>query len=125
MNVANAIYVGINPVVPDELREDWEYYSNFHPDANWYSDGREYQRQQGIDDFDRRAQIATNDPNLDLSSRIATHIYDYDGQDSGIAKISPRDREYLPVWQVRLKISSESPPLLSCSSPCDLLSSIH
>jgi hypothetical protein len=102
MRLSGALYIGMNPLVPHELREEWEAYSNFGDDTGWYQEGREYQKTLGFDDLDNRPQVETDDPNLDLSSGVANYIYDFDTDSGGKGVISPKATHYLPVWQVRL-----------------------
>ena len=62
--LSGALYIGINPLVKDEVRGEWEFYSNFEKDAEWYQEGREYQKLQGFDGLDNRPQVETDDPDL-------------------------------------------------------------
>lgn len=102
MKISEVLYVGMNPLVTDDLRPEWEYYSNFDNDASWYSEAREYQQALGIDSFDLRAQVETEDPELDFSDGIANHIYNYDRTGTRKASIASKDESYLPVWQVSI-----------------------
>lgn len=102
-----ALYIGFNPIVVHQQREEWEIYSNDHDDAAWYNEGREYQEKLGIDQLDNRPQVETDDPDLVLDSGIANHIYDYvrddtemGGHQPGKGFVSPQSQHYLPIWQV-------------------------
>jgi hypothetical protein len=101
MRLSGALYIGLNPVVTEANRKEWENYTNYHPDANWYQEGREYQESLGFDDLDNRPQVGTDDPNLHLSSGVANYIYDFQRDDGGKGVISPTASHYLPIWQVR------------------------
>lgn len=121
MKLSGALYIGVNPVVPGELRETWENYSNHGEAAAWYNEAREYQRKLGIDEFDNRPQVETDDPDLDLSSGVANHIYDYDRETIGAkGYIASIDNEYHPIWQVSLlRFDTHSRILLiSCLLAC-------
>lgn len=84
-----------------ENRLAWENYTLNEPSAQWYQEGREFQKKLGIDDLDNRPQVKTDDPNLDLTSGVANHIYDFERDTSGKGVISPMADVYLPIWQVR------------------------
>lgn len=79
---------------------DWE--------ASWYEEGREYQKEVGIDDLDNRPQLRTDDPNLHLDSGVANFIYDFDNSaEVGKGVISPQTDMYLPTWQVCALLATE------------------
>lgn len=101
-DLSGVLYLGFNPVVSREQRLAWENYTNYHPDANWYQEGREYQKVIGIDDLDNRPQVKTNDPQLDLSTGVANYIYDFERGTADKGIISPEADFYLPIWQVRI-----------------------
>jgi hypothetical protein len=83
-----------------EDRALWENYTTGDdPDTSWYPEGYAYQADLGIDDLYSQAQVETEDPELDLSSGIANHIYTVSDEAGGMAAISPEERYYLPVWQ--------------------------
>lgn len=75
---SGVLFVGMNPIISHENRLAWENYTMHHPDSRWYQDAQEYQKESGISDLDNRPQIKTDDPNLDLSTGIASHIYDFE-----------------------------------------------
>lgn len=83
-----------------EDRQAWENYTMNHPDALWYQEGRNYQKEIGTDDLDNRPQLRSDDPNLDLSTGFANYIYDYDYSEGGKATITGDAEFYLPTWQV-------------------------
>jgi len=97
--LSGALYVGFAPVVTRENRAAWEEYSNGEA-GNWYHQALEYQRQLGLDDLDDRRQVETDDPELNLTSGIANHIYDCDRKNNSKAITSPDADFYLPIWQV-------------------------
>lgn len=86
----------------------WENYTQNHPDAQWYQEGREYQKTIGIDDLDNRPQVKTDDPELDLSTGVANYIYDFDRETTGKGVISPEAAWYLPIWQVSSALGLET-----------------
>jgi hypothetical protein len=91
-------------IVWREDREIWEEYTSFDPDRKWYQQGRQYQMDLGLDDIDTQPQVETEDQDLDLSSGIANHIYQFRRDDPAKAMISPKNKPfYLPVWQVSLQ----------------------
>jgi len=101
MKLSGALTIGVNPLVTRENRAKWEVYSQYESEAaNWYRDALEYQRRRGINQFDVRSQIQTDDPSLNVTTGIATHIFMRDRQ-TGKAVISPDAESYLPIWQVR------------------------
>ena len=100
-DLSGILYLGANPVVSRENRLAWENYTNNHPDANWYEEGREYQKTIGIDDLDNRPQVKTDDPKLDLTTGKANYIYDFQRDTTGKGEISPEADWYLPIWQVK------------------------
>lgn len=102
-DLSGVLYLGFNPVISREQRLAWENYTNYSPDANWYQEGREYQKVLGTDDLDNRPQVKTDDPLLDLSSGVANYIYDFERDTTGKGVISPEADFYLPIWQVRIK----------------------
>ena len=77
--LSEALYVGINPIVTDEERERWEYYSTKSRDAEWYEESVKYQQELGIMDLDNRPQVETDDPTLNLTTGVANRIYDLFG----------------------------------------------
>ena len=100
--LSGAISIRTHPIVWQEDRDLWESYTTGDdPDTLWYPEGRAYQADLEIDD-DSQAQVVTDDPELDLSSGIASHIYTVSDEAGGKAAISPEERYYLPVWQVRI-----------------------
>lgn len=86
--------------VTHEDRQAWENYTIHDGDASWYENGREYQKDIGIDDLDNRPQLKTDDPNLELGTGIANYIYDFERIELGKGVISPQSDIYLPTWQV-------------------------
>jgi hypothetical protein len=113
MRLSGALYIGMNPYVPHELREQWENYTWNDPDSQWYKESREYQEWLGFDNLDNRAQVESYDPDLNLSTGIANHIYSYRRDFDSMAVINPKEPYYLPVWQVRAQPRS-IPWNLSC-----------
>jgi hypothetical protein len=99
--LSGALYIGLNPLVTEADRKVWEYYSNYHPDAGWYEEGRAYQRYLDLDELDARPQVETDDPELHLEHGVANYIYDYKRDEDGKGVISPTADYYLPIWQVR------------------------
>lgn len=99
--LSGALNINLSPVVEKKIRGEWENYTQ-GPNSAWYEQGRTYQKYLGYDHLDNRPEMETNDPNLDLSTGVANHVFDYLGQTtSGKAEISPQADRYLPVWQVR------------------------
>ena len=84
------LYVGFNPVVTHANRLKWENYTNHDPEADWYKQGRDYQKRIGIDDLDNRPQVKTDDPELDLTTGVANYIYDFQRDTTGKGVISPQ-----------------------------------
>ena len=99
-DLSGILYLGYNPLVTHEKRLAWENYTMNHPDAQWYEEGREYQKTIGIDDLDNRPQVKTDDPNLILVDGVANYIYDFRRDDGGKGVISPEEDWYLPIWMV-------------------------
>ena len=83
-----------------ENRLALENFPNYHSGAKWYEEGRQYQKNIGIDGLDNRAPVKTDEPNLNLSTRIANFIYDYERDSVSKGSISPDADFYLPMWQV-------------------------
>ena len=103
-DISGVLYLGMNPIVSRQERLAWENYTNHHPDAEWYQEGRSYQKSLGADDLDNRPQVRTDDPELDLTTGVANYIYDFDRDHSGKGVISPEAEWYLPIWQVSFDI---------------------
>lgn len=115
MRLSGALYIGMNPIVKDEYRKEWENYSTTSEDAMWYEQGRNYQQELGFDGLDNRPQVKTDDPRLNLSTGVANYIYDFRRDQSGKGEISPTAPWYLPIWQVRyvfLSLIREIDPIL-------------
>jgi len=71
MKLSGALTIGVNPLVTRENRAKWEEYSQYDGEAaNWYKDALQYQRRKGIDLFDVRPQIQTDDPSLNCKSHL-------------------------------------------------------
>ena len=79
----------ISTQVRREHRLEWENYTNNSPEADWYEQGRAYQKAMGFDDLDNRPQVKTDDPNLILTTGVANYIYDFQRDTTGKAVISP------------------------------------
>lgn len=99
---SGAISIATHPIVYRENRLRWENYTRLDVDRHWYEEGREYQVDLGVEEYDMQPQIDTDDPVLDLSSGIASHIYNFRRDDLTKAMVSPMKPFYLPVWQVSL-----------------------
>lgn len=99
-DLSGVLYIGFYPIVEHDKRLAWENYTQHHADAHWYAEGREYQKHIGTDDLDNRPQVKTDDPQLDLSTGVANHIYDFQRDTTGKGVISPEADWYLPIWQV-------------------------
>ncbi len=99
--LSGALYIGMNPVVLQKERAQWEWYSTQSPDAKWYQEAREYQKLLDFDQLDNRPPMETDDPELNVTEGVANHIYDYNRTANGKAVISPDEAYYLPIWQVR------------------------
>jgi len=99
--LSGALYIGMNPVVLQKDREQWEWYSTQSPDAQWYQEAREYQKLLNFDHLDNRSPVKSKDPDLNVTEGVASHIYNFDRSDDVKAIISPEAEYYLPVWQVR------------------------
>lgn len=78
MDSSGVLFVGFTPIVPHQHREAWENYTTASPEAQWYPSARQYQKLIGIDDWDNRPQVKTDDPNLILDTGVANYIYDYE-----------------------------------------------
>lgn len=103
MRLSGALYFGINPVVPGELRNEWEQYTNYGEGELWYKESLDYQHKLGLDELDDRPMIYSDDPRLDLSDGVANHIFDYDREVIGAKGFYAEESdEYHPIWQVSL-----------------------
>lgn len=78
MDSSGVLYVGFNPIVYQADRTKWENYTYNNPEAQWYPAAREYQKMIGIDDFDNRPQLKTDEEDLILDTGVANYIYDFD-----------------------------------------------
>lgn len=99
---SGSIFIATHPIVWREDRLAWENYTRHDVDINWYHEGRQYQVEIGVDGWDTQPQVKTEDPKLNLTSGIASHIYNFRRDDPAKAMISPTKPFYLPVWQVSL-----------------------
>lgn len=100
-DLSGALYIGLNPLVQHDDREEWELYSTEGDDSQWYQESVAALEELGIMDLDNRPQVTTDDPNLNLTGGIANHIYDLQRVEGAKASISPVEDIYLPIWQVR------------------------
>eukprot|EP00977_Amphora_coffeiformis_P018149 scaffold6242_cov168-Amphora_coffeaeformis.AAC.1 len=97
-DLSGVLYLGYNPLVAHANRLAWENYTINHPDAQWYQEGREYQKTLAIDDLDNRPQVKTDDPNFILTNGVSNYIYDFRRDEGGKGVISPEADWYLPIW---------------------------
>ena len=86
--------------VTRENRLAWENFTNYHTEAQWYEEGRQYQKNIGLDDLDNRPPVKTGDPDLILTTGIANYVYDYERDIVSKGSISPDADFFLPIWQV-------------------------
>ena len=90
-SLSGVLYVGLEPYVAEADREKWENYTKYDWEAKWYKEGRDYQKDLGLDELDNRAQVKTDDPHLDLTTGVANRIYDFTRDASGSrAVVSPK-----------------------------------
>jgi len=58
-----------------------------------------YQQKKGVNQFDVHPQVQTNNPKLNVTTRVSNHIFMQDFQ-MGKALISPDADWHVPIWQV-------------------------
>jgi hypothetical protein len=102
--LSGAIFLTLNPFVTNEtIRKSWENYSFNSPDANWHSDGMSYQKELNyslygiVASFRDVTQRVTHDPNLNITTGLANHIWTLDSV--GNAEIDHSKGPYLPTWE--------------------------
>ncbi len=112
---SGALFVGMNPIVLQKDRAKWENYSVYNEEAQWYQEGLHYQDQLGLDVFDERPQVETDDPHLDLSTGVANRIFDLVDNSIKVV-INPVEDQYLPAWQVSLQCGGHEEFYVHCAA---------
>jgi hypothetical protein len=102
--LSGATFISINPIVNDADRRAWEDYSWNSSDSGWHQEGLLYQKELdygkwGLSyDLDAVAQRETRDPDLNISTGLANHIFSVDNEGSSYIDKGPGP--YLPTWEV-------------------------
>lgn len=94
-----ALQIGKAPIVSADQRAEWEYYCT--NTSLWLDEAIQYQEERNTMELDTRLHVPVSPGDaLNLSSGMATHIFDFGFGESELARTSPDRNFYLPLYQV-------------------------